>query len=122
MQYIRPDVVTLCVGQAASMGSLLLTAGAKGKRFCLPNARVMTHQPLGGTRGQATDIEIHAREILAIRDLLNGIYVRTTGQSLEKIQATMERDRFMRAEEALEFGLIDQIVSKRPDSAASKKV
>ena len=122
MQYIRPDVVTLCVGQAASMGSLLLTAGAKGKRFCLPNARVMTHQPLGGTRGQATDIEIHAREILAIRDLLNGIYVKTTGQSLEKIQATMERDRFMRPEEALEFGLIDQIVDKRPDSAVSKKV
>ena len=122
MQYIRPDVATLCVGQAASMGSLLLTAGAKGKRFCLPNARVMLHQPLGGTRGQATDIEIHAREILAIRDLLNGIYVKTTGQPLEKVQAYLERDRFMRAEEALEFGLIDQIVDKRPVAVGANKV
>ena len=122
MQYIRPDVVTLCVGQAASMGSLLLTAGAKGKRYCLPNARVMIHQPLGGTRGQATDIEIHAKEILAIRDLLNGIYVKTTGQSFETVSLALERDRFMRPEDALAFGLIDHIVEKRPQVADANKV
>jgi ATP-dependent Clp protease protease subunit len=122
MQYIRPEIATVCVGQAASMGSLLLTSGAKGKRFCLPHARVMIHQPLGGTRGQATDIEIHAKEILAIRDLLNSIYVRTTGQSLERVATSLERDRFLRPEDALEFGLIDHIVEKRPQPSTLNKV
>ncbi len=113
MNYIRCDVSTLCIGQAASMGSLLLTAGKKGKRFCLPNARVMIHQPSGGFRGQATDIEIHAREILALRARLNNIYVEQTGQSLETIEKAMERDNFMSAEEAKAFGLIDEVVSTR---------
>ena len=122
MQYIRPEIATVCVGQAASMGSLLLTSGVKGKRFCLPNARVMIHQPLGGTRGQATDIEIHAKEILAIRDLLNSIYVKTTGQSLERVATSLERDRFLRPEDALEFGLIDHIVEKRPQPTTLNKV
>lgn len=117
MNYIRCDVSTLCIGQAASMGSLLLTAGKKGKRFCLPNARVMIHQPSGGFRGQATDIEIHAREILALRARLNNIYVEQTGQSLETIEKAMERDNFMSAEEAKEFGLIDEVVSTRPKPA-----
>ena len=111
MNYIR---CTLCIGQAASMGSLLLCAGQKGKRFCLPNARVMIHQPSGGFRGQATDIEIHAREILALRARLNNIYVERTGQTLETIEKAMERDNFMSAEEAKEFGLIDEVVSSRP--------
>ncbi len=117
MNYIRCDVSTLCIGQAASMGSLLLTAGKKGKRFCLPNARVMIHQPSGGFRGQATDIEIHAREILALRARLNNIYVEQTGQSLETIEKAMERDNFMSAEEAKAFGLIDEVVSTRPKQA-----
>ena len=117
MNYIRCDVSTLCIGQAASMGSLLLTAGKKGKRFCLPNARVMIHQPSGGFRGQATDIEIHAREILALRARLNNIYVEQTGQSLETIEKAMERDNFMSAEEAKAFGLIDEVVSTRPKPA-----
>ena len=117
MNYIRCDVSTLCIGQAASMGSLLLTAGAKGKRFCLPNARVMIHQPSGGFRGQATDIEIHAREILALRARLNNIYVEQTGQMLETIEKAMERDNFMSAEEAKAFGLIDEVVSKREKAA-----
>ena len=117
MNYIRCDVSTLCIGQAASMGSLLLTAGAKGKRFCLPNARVMIHQPSGGFRGQATDIEIHAREILALRARLNNIYVEQTGQTLETIEKAMERDNFMSAEEAKAFGLIDEVVSKREKAA-----
>lgn len=117
MNYIRCDVSTLCIGQAASMGSLLLTAGKKGKRFCLPNARVMIHQPSGGFRGQATDIEIHAREILALRARLNNIYVEQTGQSLETIEKAMERDNFMSAEEAKAFGLIDEVVSRRPKPA-----
>jgi ATP-dependent Clp protease protease subunit len=114
MQYIRPDVATLCIGQAASMGSLLLTAGAKGKRFCLPNSRVMIHQPSGGARGQATDIEIHAREILALRARLNNMYVHHTGQPLDVIERAMERDNFMGAQDAKEFGLIDEVVEKRP--------
>lgn len=114
MNYIRCDVSTLCIGQAASMGSLLLCAGKKGKRFCLPNARVMIHQPSGGFRGQATDIEIHAREILALRARLNNIYVEQTGQDLETIEKAMERDNFMSAEEAKKFGLIDEVVSSRP--------
>ncbi len=114
MQYIRPDVSTVCVGQAASMGSLLLTAGAKGKRFALPNARIMVHQPSGGAQGQATDIEIQAREILALRARLNNIYVHHTGQTLDVIERVLERDKFMTATEAKEFGLIDEVVTNRP--------
>jgi ATP-dependent Clp protease, protease subunit len=114
MQYIRPAVSTVCLGQAASMGSLLLTAGAKGKRFALPNARVMVHQPSGGFQGQATDIEIHAREILALRARLNNMYVQHTGQPLEVIENAMERDKFMSATDAKEFGLIDEVVNSRP--------
>jgi len=114
MQYIRPDVATLCFGQAASMGSLLLTAGAKGKRYALPNARVMIHQPSGGAQGQATDIEIQAREILSLRARLNDIYVKHTGQDLDVIEKSMDRDNFMTSEQALEFGLIDEVVESRP--------
>ena len=120
MQYIRSDVSTVCIGQAASMGSLLLTAGARGKRFCLPHARVMLHQPSGGFRGQATDIEIHAREILSTRARLNQIYVDHTGQPLKVIEDNMERDRFMNPEEAKSFGLIDSVVAKRPPNEAAK--
>jgi len=115
MQYIRCEVSTVCVGQAASMGSLLLAAGAPGKRYCLPNARVMVHQPSGGVQGQATDIEIHAREILALRQRLNEIYVHHTGQKIEAIEKALERDRFMTAPEAKEFGIIDEVVAKRPE-------
>ena len=114
MQYIRPEVSTVCLGQAASMGSLLLTAGAKDKRFALPNSRIMVHQPSGGAQGQATDIEIQAREILRMRARLNEIYVEHTGQDLKKIEAAMERDNFMSAEEAKAFGLIDEVVDQRP--------
>jgi ATP-dependent Clp protease protease subunit len=114
MQYIRPSVATVCLGQAASMGSLLLTAGAKGKRYSLPNARIMVHQPSGGFQGQASDIEIHAREILALRARLNNIYVDHTGQPLEVIEQAMERDKFMTATDAKEFGLIDEVVTSRP--------
>lgn len=114
MQYIRPKCATVCIGQAASMGSLLLTAGEKDMRFALPNARIMIHQPSGGFSGQATDIEIHAKEILAVRRRLNDIYVKHTGQKLSDIETAMERDNFMTAEAALEFGLIDQIVESRP--------
>ena len=118
MQYIRPDISTLCIGQAASMGSLLLAAGTAGKRFCLPHARIMVHQPSGGFRGQATDIEIHAREILTMRARLNEIYARHTGQELAIIEANVERDTFMSAEQAKEFGLIDDVVVQRPRSIA----
>ncbi len=121
MQYIRPDVVTLCIGQAASMGSLLLAAGAPGKRFALPNSRIMIHQPSGGTQGQATDIEIHAREIIAMRARLNDIYVKHTGQPLSVIETNMERDKFMAAEEAKEFGIIDEILVHRPPSDEEQK-
>jgi ATP-dependent Clp protease, protease subunit len=114
MQYIRSPVSTVCIGQAASMGSLLLTAGAAGKRFALPNARIMVHQPSGGAQGQATDIEIQAREILRIRQRLNEIYVKHTGQTLERIESKLERDTFMSADEARDFGLIDQVVENRP--------
>ncbi len=117
MQYIRPEVSTVCLGQAASMGSLLLTAGAKDKRFALPNARIMIHQPSGGAQGQASDIEIHAREILRTRERLNQIYVEHTGQKLKTIETAMERDKFMSPEEAKEFGLIDEVVNKRPEGA-----
>jgi ATP-dependent Clp protease, protease subunit len=118
MQYIRPAISTLCIGQAASMGSLLLAAGTAGKRFCLPHARIMVHQPSGGFRGQATDIEIHAREILTMRARLNEIYARHTGQELAIIEANVERDTFMSAEQAKEFGLIDEVVVQRPRSIA----
>ena len=114
MQYIRPAVSTLCIGQAASMGSLLLTAGQKDMRFALPNARVMLHQPSGGAQGQAADIEIQAREILALRERLNHIYVKHTGQTYETIEKTLDRDNFMTAEGAQKFGLIDQVVAERP--------
>ncbi|MDR0407063.1 MAG: ATP-dependent Clp endopeptidase proteolytic subunit ClpP [Holosporales bacterium] len=114
MNYIHPDVATFCLGQAASMGSLLLMAGAKGKRYCLPNARILVHQPSGGVRGQATDIEIHAQEILKLRARLNALYVKHTGQSLTRVEQALERDNFLSPEEALEFGLIDQIADKRP--------
>ena len=113
MNFIKPDVSTLCLGMAASMGSFLLMAGTKGKRFSLPNAKVMIHQPSGGAQGQATDIEIHAREILKTREQLNRIYAERTGQPIEKIAADMERDRFMTAHEALDYGLIDQVIDKR---------
>lgn len=115
MQYIRPPVSTVCIGQAASMGSLLLTAGAKHKRYALPNARIMIHQPSGGVQGQATDIEIQAREILALRARLNNIYVQHTGQPLDVIEKAVERDKFLTATEAKEFGLIDEVVVSRPD-------
>ena len=114
MEYIRPEVSTVCMGQAASMGSLLLTAGASGKRFCLPNARIMTHQPSGGFQGQATDIEIHAKEILDLRRRLNGIYEKHSGKTIKQIEKIMDRDTFMAAEDAKAFGLIDQVVEKRP--------
>jgi ATP-dependent Clp protease protease subunit len=114
MQYIRPDVSTVCVGQAASMGSFLLAAGAKGKRYALPNARIMVHQPSGGAQGQATDIEIQAREILNTRARLNAIYAKHTGQPVEAIEKAVERDRFMSPEEAKDFGLIDQVMTHRP--------
>ena len=114
MQYIRPDVSTLCFGQAASMGSLLLAAGAKGKRYALPNARMMIHQPHGGAQGQAADIEIHAREILALRDRLNAIYAEHTGQSLDVIERNVDRDKFLTPEEARDFGIVDDIVARRP--------
>lgn len=118
MQYIRSPVSTVCLGMAASMGSLLLTAGAKGKRFALPNSRIMVHQPSGGAQGQATDIEIQAREILALRRRLNQIYVKHTGQPIEEIERKLERDSYMSAEEAKEFGLIDQVVEERPIAPA----
>jgi len=113
MQFIKPDVVTLCMGQACSMGSLLLAAGAAGKRYALPNARVMVHQPSGGARGQATDIEIQAKEILNLRKRLNEIYVKHTGQKVEKIELALERDNFMSADEAKKFGLVDHVIENR---------
>ncbi|MAF95186.1 MAG: ATP-dependent Clp endopeptidase, proteolytic subunit ClpP [Rhodospirillaceae bacterium] len=128
MRYIRPDVSTVCVGQAASMGSMLLCCGAEGKRYALPNSRIMMHQPSGGAQGQAADIEIQAREILSLRERLNTIYVEHTGQKLSVIEAAVDRDRFMSPAEALDFGLIDEVVTSRPpleddddDEAGSKK-
>ncbi|GGJ20540.1 ATP-dependent Clp endopeptidase proteolytic subunit ClpP [Neoroseomonas lacus] len=118
MQYIRAPVSTVCIGQAASMGSLLLTAGAKGKRYALPNSRIMVHQPSGGAQGQATDIEIQAREILKLRQRLNEIYVKHTGQPIEAIEHKLERDSYMSAEEARDFGLIDHVVEERPVPAS----
>lgn len=121
MQYIRADVSTICVGLAASMGAFLLAAGQKGKRFALPNAEVMIHQPLGGTQGQATDIEIHARRILAMKDSLNRILSERTGQPLERIQKDTDRDYFMSAIEAKEYGIIDEVISQPKKLTASKK-
>ena len=122
MQYIRPDVATVCIGQAASMGSLLLTAGAAGKRYSLPHSRIMTHQPSGGFQGQATDIEIHAKEILSLRGRLKKIYEHHSGKNLKQIEKIMERDTFMSPDEAMEMGLIDEVVTKRPsDGDAAKK-
>jgi len=119
MQYIRCKISTLCIGQAASMGSLLLAAGAKGQRFATPNARIMVHQPSGGAQGQATDIEIQAREILALRARLNQIYVKHTGQELPAVERAVERDTFMTPEQAKEFGLIDNVIESRPPTADS---
>lgn len=121
MQYIKPDVSTIVMGQACSMGSLLLAGGAKGKRYSLPNSRVMIHQPSGGARGQATDIEIQAREILTLRKRLNEVYVKHTGQKLDVIEQAVERDRFMSPDEAKAFGLIDEIVTERPGGSMPDK-
>jgi ATP-dependent Clp protease protease subunit len=118
MQFIKPDVSTLCIGQAASMGALLLAGGAAGKRHCLPNSRIMVHQPLGGFQGQASDIDIHAKEILSIRDRLNGILAHHTGQDIETIQRDTDRDNFMNGSQAQEYGLIDSVLNKRPTEAA----
>ena len=114
MRYIRPDVSTVCIGQAASMGSLLLCSGAKGKRYSLPHSRIMMHQPSGGAQGQATDIEIQAKEILLLRERLNSIYVENTGQKLSVIEDAVERDNFMSPEESVKFGIIDEVVTSRP--------
>ena len=119
MQYIKPDVSTICVGQAASMGSLLLTAGAKGKRFALPNARIMIHQPLGGARGQSTDIQIQAQEMQRTRDMINKVLADHTGQDLDKINTDTERDNFMSAEEAVTYGLVDKVIV-RPEEKSDK--
>ena len=117
MQYIKPDVSTICMGQAASMGSVLLTAGAKGKRFALPMSRIMIHQPLGGAQGQSTDIQIQAKEILRIREVINEILADTTGQKIDKIVEDTERDNFMTAEEAKAYGLIDEVITRKKDKA-----
>ena len=121
MQYIKPDVSTICIGQAASMGSGLLTAGAKGKRFALPMSRIMIHQPLGGAQGQSTDIQIQAKEILRIREVINEILVKTTGQKLEKVIEDTERDNFMTAAEAKAYGLIDEVITRKEKAAKSSK-
>jgi len=120
MQYIRSDVSTLCVGQAASMGAMLLTAGAAGKRYVLPNARVMIHQPLGGFQGQATDIEIHAKEILKLKDRMNAMMAKHTGQPIDKISEDVERDYFLTAEEARDYGLVDEVLVSRPDAKSEE--
>ena len=116
MQYVKPDISTICIGQAASMGSFLLAAGTKGKRFSLPNSRIMVHQPSAGFQGQATDIEIHAKEILSLRSRLNKIYEKHSGKTIKQIEKIMERDTFMSPQEAQEMGLIDEVVTKRPDT------
>ena len=121
MQYIRPDVSTICIGQAASMGSVLLTAGAKGKRFALPMSRIMIHQPLGGAQGQSTDIQIQAKEILRIREVINEILANTTGQKIEKIVEDTERDNFMTAEEAKAYGLIDEVITRKDKAEKTEK-
>jgi ATP-dependent Clp protease, protease subunit len=119
MQFVKPDVSTLCIGQAASMGAVLLAGGAHGKRFCLPHSRVMIHQPLGGFQGQATDIDIHAREILKIREELNRILARHTGQTEDQIELDTDRDRFLNAREAVDYGLVDQVLSSRENPEAA---
>ena len=116
MQYIRPDVSTICIGQAASMAAVLLAAGAKGKRYCLPHARVMIHQPLGGAQGQAVDIDIQAREILRVREDLNNILVKHTGQSIKRIEKDTDRDMFMTGKQAVEYGIVDEVILARPGS------
>jgi ATP-dependent Clp protease protease subunit len=116
MQFIKPDVSTLCIGQAASMGALLLSAGAKGKRYCLPNSRVMIHQPMGGFQGQASDVEIHAKEILYLRAKLNEIMAKHTGQSIDRIARDTDRDNFLSAEEAMQYGLVDRILTSRTEA------
>src|SRR5215207_8119286 len=121
MQFIRPGISTLCIGQAASMGSLLLTAGGSGMRFALPNARIMVHQPSGGFQGQATDIMLHAQEILNLKKRLNEIYVKHTGQSLKKIEDALERDYFLTAEMARDFGIVDKVIDRRPEEAMPTK-
>ena len=121
MQYIRPAVTTICMGQATSMGALLLAAGAKGKRYALPHSRIMIHQPLGGAQGQATDIDIQAREILKIRELLNQILVKHTGQPMEKIRQDTERDFFMDAQEAVKYGIVDKVITEREMGKALKR-
>ncbi|MCB1893271.1 MAG: ATP-dependent Clp endopeptidase proteolytic subunit ClpP [Rhodocyclaceae bacterium] len=118
MQFIKPDVSTLCVGQAASMGAFLLTAGAKGKRFCLPNSRVMIHQPMGGFQGQASDIEIHAKEILYLRARLNDIMAKHSGQPIERIERDTDRDNFLSGDEAVGYGLVDKVLTNRAESMA----
>jgi ATP-dependent Clp protease protease subunit len=120
MQYIRPQISTVCVGQAASMGAVLLAAGAKGKRFALPHSRIMIHQPLGGFQGQATDIDIQAREILRMREELNSILMKHTGQSLKKIEKDTDRDLFMNGKQAQEYGLVDEVIANRPETAQKK--
>ena len=121
MQFIKPDVSTMCIGQAASMGALLLTGGAKGKRYCLPNSRMMIHQPLGGFQGQASDIEIHAREILTLKDKLNQIMAKHTGQALDVIARDTDRDNFMSAQQAVEYGLVDQMIESRQSASEEDK-
>ncbi|BFT29698.1 ATP-dependent Clp endopeptidase proteolytic subunit ClpP [Alteromonas sp. D210916BOD_24] len=120
MKFIKPDVSTVCMGQAASMGAFLLSAGAKGKRYCLPNSRVMIHQPLGGFQGQASDFEIHAKEILSIKEKLNRLMAEHTGQDYEKVARDTDRDNFLSATEAQEYGLVDQVLANRSDVAATK--
>ena len=117
MQFVKPDVSTLCIGQAASMGALLVTAGAKGKRFCLPNSRLMIHQPMGGFQGQASDVEIHAKEILYLKDRLNEIMARHTGQKIETIERDTDRDNFLSAEQSVSYGLVDRVLTGRTESA-----
>jgi ATP-dependent Clp protease protease subunit len=117
MQFVKPDVSTLCIGQAASMGAFLLAAGARGKRYCLPNARVMIHQPMGGFQGQASDIEIHAKEILAIKQRLNELLAKHTGQPLERVERDTDRDTFLSAEAAVEYGIVDKLLTHRSDAA-----
>ena len=121
MQYVTPNVSTMCVGQAASMGAVLLTAGAAGKRFALPHSRIMLHQPLGGVQGQATDIDIHAREVLRIREALNSILMKHTGQTIKKIEKDTDRDMFMTSKQALDYGAIDQVISSRKKDADEKE-
>ncbi|MGE5218298.1 MAG: ATP-dependent Clp endopeptidase proteolytic subunit ClpP [Chloroflexota bacterium] len=120
MQYVRPQISTVCVGQAASMGAVLLAAGSKGKRFALPHSRIMIHQPLGGFQGQAADIDIQAREILRMREELNNILMKHTGQSLKKIEKDTDRDMFMNGKQAQEYGLVDEVIANRPDSIVKK--